>query len=694
MRNAKNISYFLSKKFSMLIFIMMQLFVAYIHSKDINGGQRKFFFQDELVDEIAIEKSAWEAADKNDHCLENSEIEKESHLNLNMERRFILGKCSPVLFIAGFLGVRLVASVDCKSLVTDLEKFYELRYFCGKSVCKEAFFGGYDVEEYTLWPALFNNPFKLLQDDGNKDNSCFAYFMRHLNSENDCPIDPKTKRSLCLYNKNIKITFFGDTQRTVSKSECGTRAISRIVDGGYSVIPESLINSPAAQGFYEMVNAFREKGYSTGFSMAGLPYDFRKFHMTNEQFKEKFETMVNMLHRNTGKKVIIAAHSLGNLNALRILNKDNPINSKIKRYIGLVPPFLGAAKVVEFFSTGSEEFRMKLFLSEYIDISSQAQKFYATYMPVSYTLTLKPKLHQLTQLEEYKDFIDALKERFDLEKNCGILSQAYDKECTLEFIKKHSKKFNTYFPSFPRFDSKVCIQLRSKIVSDLQSSDFLSYKSKNREDIFENLPSYEGCEIRIFDFLRCPFIKLLNGTKLNENFKLEDFHEKCFDDYDKIVDNNYIFNHDCKSKPNSQNCLLNFFKNYTNYEVKNFFKVKDPEYKVFPEKLDVTQEEYQRDLELMTSKMEELESPNDFDSPKVPTSIVYSSYLDTKNNYIYNASQTNLTFTKENINYFGGDGTVSTYSSLIPAMKWLYDNKKASKQIQHLLYNSVFHILH
>lgn len=430
-----------------------------------------------------------------------------------------------------------------------------------------------------------------------------------------------------------------------------------------------------------MIQGLKEKGYSIGFSMAGLPYDFRKFHLTNTQFKEKFEIMVEMLYRNTGKKVIVVAHSLGNLNVLRILNKENQINSKIKRYVSMVPPFFGAAKAVEFFSTGSEEFRMKLFLSEYIDISSHAQKFYGTFTPVSYTLTLKPKLHELARSDRYLGFIEALKERFDLEKKCGVLSADADKTCDTHFIAEKSKKFKALFGFFPQFDSQICLDLREKIRTQLQNEQFLAFKNNTREDIYENLPSYEGCEIRIFDFLRCPFMKIIKGNPSLEqrNFTLQDFHSTCFEDFETTNQPDFIFNHDCKFKKNAKNCLLDFLTNYTTFDVKSFFTQKDPSYAEFPNSLFINQTDYLRTLQLMTEKTWGAEALSELDPPKVPTSVIYASYLDTKTNYIYMPDRANATMTKDDINFFGGDGTVATYSSLIPAMKWVYDNKQNSK---------------
>ncbi len=216
-----------------------------LYSKKTSSGIDNLF---QKLNFTYFEKLTEKLFDNTDHCMNVPNYPINSLKNLNKEQKFILGKCNPILYIAGFLGVRLTASVNCKNIVYDPKKLHELRYFCGKNICKQAFLYNYDIEEYTLWPALFNNPFKLLQDDGNSDNSCFAYFMRHFNDENQCGKDEETGVSICLHHKDIKVSYFGDTDQTQDKSECGTRAISRIVDGGYYVIPDYLINSPAANG--------------------------------------------------------------------------------------------------------------------------------------------------------------------------------------------------------------------------------------------------------------------------------------------------------------------------------------------------------------------------------------------------------------------------------------------------------------
>lgn len=624
-----------------------------------------------------------------ENCLDISDVNLSKKRSLNNERKFILGKCNPVLFVPAFLGTKLVASINCPSLVKDEAKLKEMRYFCGYGVCKKSLLGNYGYEEYTLWPVVFNSPFRLLKDKDNRDNSCLAYFMRHFNDENVCPQDPVTQKNLCLYNENIKISFFGDTPQTAKQSQCGIKGVYNVVDPGVSLIPESFVNPPATKAFVDSMNFLKEKGYAAGFSMAGLPYDWRKFYISNETFKDNLEKLVNMLHGNTGKKVIIVALSYGSLNVLRVVNKKNSINDKIKRFITLGPAFLGSAAALESFWTGTDEFHEEFFMDNYIGLSREAQRYSAIFMPASYAMKPKPILHQLSKIGKYKNFIDALKERIDLEKTCGVLSKNYEQICTSNYMRKHSKKFREIFPFFPQFDSQLCQDLRSKIIKEFNTVEFFNKKASARKNVYEYIPSYEGCEIRLYDYLRCPLIKILKQENFNANennhraFSLDDMHNECFEKHDEkppVASDEYdvIFNHDCKLKSNINNCFLDFVKNYTSFDVQSLFNKLDRE---FPDNLHVKQEEYHRALDTMSESIKDNESIEEFNMPEVPTSIVYSSFIDTRISFVYNSTDEAHDYSKDNVFYFGGDGKISTYSSLTPALKWLYDNQFKGNQL-------------
>ncbi len=65
----------------------------------------------------------------------------------------------------------------------------------------------------------------------------------------------------------------------------------------------------------------------------------------------------------------------------------------------------------------------------------------------------------------------------------------------------------------------------------MQNSNFFNEKSDKRNDIYEFLPTYDPCFLRIFDFLNCPLIKV-NKEKdrennLNNNFAIEEFEKFC-----------------------------------------------------------------------------------------------------------------------------------------------------------------------
>lgn len=644
--------------------------------------KKDFDFEEENLEEIEFFKMINKTEiEFKDSCLDIPKIQISKKKPLNIQRRFILGKCNPVLIVPGFLDMRIVASLDCPKILEEPEKLYELRHFCGNIICKSSLLGKYNIEEYNLWPVILDNPFKHFEDSENSKNTCWAYLMRHFNSKTDCPDNPLLKKSLCLYNRNIQVSYFGDTSDTMKKSECGTKTVVHTVDPVDVVDKGTSTNSSKVKfgSFIEFIDSFKKKGYTLGYSLASLPYDWRKFYGADEIFKEKFENLVEMLYRNTGKKVIIVAHSFGNLNVLKILNKNNHINSKIKRYVGLAPPYSGVPKTIETFSYSLRDSRNKAAFMQDIDLGWEALKFSGVNTPVSYLFNLKPYLHQISKVGKYKEFINALEERFELEKNCGILSQNYNQICKAKYIEDHSHKFKSIFPFFPQFDSDSCQVLRKKILHEFHNQEFLELYKQKRADISKLLPSYEGCELRIFDYLRCPYIKILNQDTINKNFTLANFHNQCYESDDEVIDNSLIFSHHCLYTSNSKNCILDFLKNYTTFEVKSFYEKKGPEYYQMPENFQMNMDEYKIALDLLNEKMNDSETLGDYDPPKVPTSIVYTSSFDTVSNFIFNFNNKSQIFDIDNVGFYGGDGIVPSYSSLITPMRWIYDNQKSGK---------------
>ena len=79
----------------------------------------------------------------------------------------------------------------------------------------------------------------------------------------------------------------------------------------------------------------------------------------------------------------------------------------------------------------------------------------------------------------------------------------------------------------------------------------------------------------------------------------------------------------------------------------------------------------------MLEYADEVNPNKNFDAPNVPTSIIYGSAIDTKTAFVYNDTQNMEIFPSKQIYYYGGDGTVTTYGSLLPALKWIYDINKS-----------------
>ena len=85
-------------------------------------------------------------------------------------------------------------------------------------------------------------------------------------------------------------------------------------------LPESLINSYSVSAgvFYTMIK--RYQGYREGFSYGAITTDFKRFVSTNN-FVTK--ALVNQLNANTGKLIVILAHSfatIAKLNQLITIN--------------------------------------------------------------------------------------------------------------------------------------------------------------------------------------------------------------------------------------------------------------------------------------------------------------------------------------------------------------------------------------
>ena len=211
--------------------------------------------------------------------------------------RYILGKCSPVIFIPGIYATRLVLRVNCKKLKeNDTIKFMETRIFCGNSVCKNE---DSEYKEYVLWPVVIGSPFTLISVENNKYSSCLGYFLQFFNNKDECPANENGP--VCQYSDYVRVTYYGGTDKTVKESKCGLRAVRNILSTGSKLVDEA-IGFGASKIYGEMITKFKRMGYREGFSMWAIPQDYRIFAATNKFVEKAYAYQIEQLYNNTGKK--------------------------------------------------------------------------------------------------------------------------------------------------------------------------------------------------------------------------------------------------------------------------------------------------------------------------------------------------------------------------------------------------------
>jgi len=635
--------------------------------------------------------------------LKQNGINKPSSTNL----RFILGHCNPVVMIPGMYSTRLMMQIDCKKFKENKDKLINMRLFCGETVCKNEF------EEHVIWPALFDSPFTLRVNEENKYNSCFSYFFKYQNKETECPeykknsarenffgTQEKTK-NVCPHDEAVKIVFYGGTDNTKKQSQCGLRAIRSIVSAGKTLMPDYLeyvINSGASLAFEKMHERFRHMGYREGFSMAGIPFDFRRFVTTNYEFKKILKSQVERLYRNTNKKVVIVAHSFGCLNALEeLIGEDSKFLSKIKKFIAISPPFAGASKAVEILLNGSKEFDANVNFSGFdlldVELSSFAQKLLSPFFPPMYELKPNPALFSIFHDKKYIRLREAISERIDLEKSCR------ENNCDRKEIASKSIKFNKLFsnksdntPMFPSLLDEVCNL--EKLGSDPKYLKRIADFKKSTERV----PNFFPCRNDMYDIINCPTVVVRSNNDEEATETIEKFCLK-----NRKVEANILpqsnlfdgkspfFNFACESK--NPQCLGNFLSQFSPYPysdekmtdlIDRFYKNYKYQFKDIVINTDLifeSVEEFMEVIRLMTSHQEKISKTNKLSIPKVDTILVYGSFLPTKTAFVFDSKRNPSKFENINTIWKGGDGTVSSWSSLLVGLKWIFDKYEQGKKV-------------
>ena len=605
--------------------------------------------------------------DSNECLLSKSDAKKilindygaETSIDPDEKQRFILGKCNPVILVNGIFASRLSVSVNCKKLKEkENDKFKEMRVFCGNQICYNE---NEENEEQVIFPALFGSAFSLVEDGTNKFSACTGYFLQYFNTRDECP---KTDdgNNVCLYSDYIRIKYYGGTEKTKSEAKCGLKAIEGVIYTGMSLFDEA-VNQGAAKVFKELDKKLSKMGFSEGFSLAGVPQDYRRFTTTNTFAEKALEYHVNRLYANTGKPVIIIGHSYGNLLSLSQLLKAKPqVLSKIKQFIAIAPPFAGASKLQDVFIYGHRDFNIDLKIQETslfkVNFDTFGQRMLFKSVPVISELRPLPIVNELFTSSKYKELGEALKERINLERVCE------EKNCDASYVKKNSVKWENIFgTTFPNLNEKVC---------KLTSSIFDIFKG---EDTNLNI---NQCRAYMYNLGLCP--ASMYKTK---SFAptLDDFENYC----EKYDNTNILFSQTCDKKGE---CLDSLYESppypfedleKTDYLIEQFNKNFGDKLGKIDRTFFESKDSFIKKSKKMIEYHRQTSNLKDLPIPPVDTILIYSNFIPTSTGFILDKTKSQEKLPDSQILDRGGDGTVPNWSSYLVGLKWLYDKKKDNK---------------
>ena len=567
---------------------------------------------------------------------------------VDKQMRFILGKCSPVLLVPGIYATKMMVELQCKNIAQNerTTTLKEIRIFCGDSICPNE---NKEKEEHSVFVGLLEKPFSILGSKIDKYSSCLGYFMNYFQNENECPT--VNDKKMCKHSPYIKVGFYGGTTNTQEKGKCGIEGIQNVIQSGILAI-DDIVNIGAAKSYETIQKKLLYRGYDYGFSLGGLPNDYRRFLATNNFAKKVFRSQIERLYSNTGKPVVVVGHSFGTLltltNLIREENKD--LLPKIKKFVAVAPPFAGSSKLLDIFLHGMNEWNKSFdILGKTLTITNYnifgQQMMYET-LPVITELRPLPIAAKIFTDSKYKELGDALKERIDYEKKCKNL------QCT-DTTPKFDKLFKGYFPSVT--DSE-CVYDN---ISD--GKNFFSRK----------------CFTQLYNVGDCPTV--LTKSDLSTNPYGNDIENYCGKN-----ESNFYYQGECTDK----NCIDNIYSEngpyaYDNTEAVNYLinrYNKDFAKTIDGEKIDKNYFESKEQVNEGHRKAIEYHNNisliKDLPPPPVDTDLVYASFTQTQNAYVLydkDFTQKGNDFNK------GGDGTVPVWSSLLTGFKWLYE-----KQVEDL----------
>ena len=525
------------------------------------------------------------------------EIEKDK---ITDNLRFIAGKCNPVILVPGMLSVRTRFKIDCDNLKEKERDIYKkMKFFCRfDNVCPSFYFKQYHENDLflNLWGSFgFSVPLACTNksDDSytftcqNIYNACFAYFLNIFNGDECAKYN--SGKNVCTKSDYIKILFYGGTPGTLGWSKCGTTAVENIM---------SAIDFKKSRVFGDIIELFRKIGYNFGFSLGAIPNDFRKFVATNKFATDTFRYLIETFYKNTGKKVIIIAHSFGNLITLHnlIAKENQDLIPKIKKFISIGPPFAGATKLLNAYLHDLKDFNVKLISKFY----TFGQSLLFKSAPVLSELKPLPIFSKINKQEQYSNFVKAIKERINLEK-CLNKNNCEENVNSNEF----DNLFNSYFPSL---DSAAC-----------QEKNLVENKFQKK------------CFLNLFNIFEKPMVIVVDDPKIidEDSFDTDGY---CNSNLDKC----YYTNERNENKRSIEELFTKRKYVYSMKEMDELYKIYEDNKSEYGLKFDnIDKNDFETEEELKEANLLQFEHQKknsiikDLPIPPVDTDIIYSSVTET-----------------------------------------------------------------
>ena len=559
--------------------------------------------------------------------------------------RFILGKCSPILLIPGVYSTKIVIELNCKGIATNEKDttLKDIRVYCGYMVCFNEF---KTREEHSLLFSFMDDALGIKKTNEIYYGSCLGHLASYYMNDNECPkVDGK---KMCYHSEYIKVGYYGSTPETLDKSRCGIEGTTNVIQTGDLTIDRILNHFAGVSDVFNTISKnLIKKGYKEGFSLGAIPNDWRRYLSTNNFASNAFRAQINRLYRNTGKPVVVVAHSYGTLLTLTNLLKnrgDKEFLKKIKKYVAMAPPFSGSSTLLDIFLHGTSNFNVLIFT--HFHIFSQFLMYKS--FPVIMELRPQATAAKIFTEPEYSELGNAIKERLEIEKKCQ------NNDCSQDEIKEKSLNFDNIFKGyFPSLLDSEC-----------------SYES----NIGGNQETFNRkCYTNIYDVGNCPTI-ILKSAIPKEN---DDFEKDVCGKYEKT-----FYQGECES---GKDCLD---KIYYSDKSPYVFSFNEPvkflisrfnswylmTYGIIDERYFETHEFIRNSFKKSIEYQNDISMIKDLPVPPIDTDLLYATFYPTIASLVLEDDD----FTNEATKKYkkGGDDTVQSWSSLLTGLKWIYDIKK------------------